>query len=67
MAALLALTRGDSCAIVGRAKLSTWTKDGEEKHGLSVVAEKMLTAYQLDKKRRQARGEAQDESAKAMT
>ena len=36
--ALLALSKGDACAIAGRAKLSTWEKSGEEKHGLSVVA-----------------------------
>lgn len=54
VAALLALAKGDSCAIAGRAKLSSWTKDGEEKHGLSVVADKVLTVYQIDKKRRQA-------------
>ena len=50
---ILALTKGDACAIAGRAKLSSWTKDGEEKHGLSVVADKVLTVYQIEKKRRQ--------------
>ncbi len=29
MAAFLALSKGDACAIAGRAKLTTWTKDGE--------------------------------------
>jgi len=53
VAGLLALQRGDSASIAGRAKLSSWTKDGEEKHGLSVVADKVLTIYQIDKKRRQ--------------
>lgn len=67
VAALLALTKGDSVAIAGRAKLTSWEKDGEQKNGLSVVADKVLTVYQIDKKRRQARGEAQDESAEAMT
>ena len=28
VAALLALQRGDSCAIAGRAKLTSWEKDG---------------------------------------
>jgi single-stranded DNA-binding protein len=55
VAALLALSKGDSCAIAGRGKLSEWTKDGEQKHGLSVIADKVLTVYQAGKLRGQAR------------
>ncbi len=55
VAALLALSKGDSCAIAGRAKLTSWTKDGGEKHGLSVVADRVLTAYQAGKARKAAR------------
>ena len=55
VAALLALQRGDSCAIAGRAKLSTWEKDGEQKHGLSVTADRVLTVYQAGKARKAAR------------
>lgn len=55
VAAILALQRGDSCAIAGRAKLTSWTKDGEEKHGLSVVADKVLTVYAAGKARKSAR------------
>jgi len=55
VAALLALSKGDSCSIAGRAKLSSWTKDGEERHGLSVVADKVLTAYQAGRARKAAR------------
>lgn len=57
VAALLALAKGDSCAIAGRAKLNSWEKDGEQKHGLSVVAERVMTAYQLDKQRKRASAE----------
>ena len=53
-AALLALQRGDSVAIAGRAKLSSWTKDGEQKHGLSVVVDKVLTVYAAGKARKVA-------------
>ena len=54
--ALLALQRGDSCAIAGRAKLTSWTgQDGAEKHGLSVTADRVLTVYQAGKQRKQAR------------
>ena len=55
VAALLALSRGDSCAIAGRGKLASWEKDGEEKHGLSVVADKVLTVYQAGKQRKATR------------
>ena len=62
VAALLALSRGDSCAIAGRAKLSSWTKDGEERHGLSVVADKVLTVYAAGKARKATR-EAEEVAA----
>lgn len=58
--ALLALAKGDSCAIAGRAKLSSWTKDGEEKHGLSVVADKVLTVYAAGKARKAAHADAEE-------
>jgi single-stranded DNA-binding protein len=65
VAALLALAKGDACAISGRGKLTSWDKAGEEKHGLSVVADKVLTVYQAGKLRKQGRGETQDEYAAA--
>jgi single-stranded DNA-binding protein len=65
VAAILALSKGDACAIAGRGKLSTWEKAGEEKHGLSVVADRVLTVYQAGKLRAKARGAAQEESAGA--
>jgi len=42
VAALLALRRGDACAIAGRAKLTSWETGGVERHGLSVVAVRVL-------------------------
>ena len=54
--ALLAHSKGDALAVAGRAKLSSWTgRDGNEAHGLSVVAERILSPYMLDKKRTAAR------------
>ena len=53
--AILALSRGDSVAVAGRAKLTSWTKDGEEKRGLSAVADKVLTVYAAGKARKAAR------------
>jgi single-stranded DNA-binding protein len=52
--ALLALKAGDSLAVTGRAKLSSWTKDGEERHGLSVTADAVLSLYEVAKRRKQA-------------
>ena len=51
--ALLALKTGDSLAVTGRAKLSSWTKDGEERHGLSVTADAVLSLYEIAKRRKQ--------------
>lgn len=49
---LLAHVKGDSVAIVGRAALKAWAgKDGNERHGLSVVAEQILSHYELGKRR----------------
>ena len=51
---LLRLKKGDSVSITGRAKLTAWTgRDGETRHGLSVVAEQVMSAYQVGRKRKQ--------------
>jgi len=55
VAALLALVKGDACAIAGRAKLTSWESGGEEKHGISVVADRVMSAYQAGKARKAAR------------
>jgi len=55
VAARLALRRGDSVAVAGRGKLTSREKDGEEKHGLSVVADRVLSAYAAGKVRKAAR------------
>jgi len=49
---LSALDKGESVAISGRASLKTWEgKDGEQRMGLSVVTDAVLTAYGLRKRR----------------
>lgn len=63
VAALLALSKGDSCSIAGRASLRTWDKDGEQRHGLSVTADRVLSAYAAGKARKAAR--EQEEAATA--
>ena len=61
--ALSALTKGDALAIAGRAKLREW-QDAEGRHtGLSVVADQVLSAYAVDKKRRKARAEEEPTGA----
>ena len=46
--ALAALGIGDSLSVTGRAKLTHWTgTDGHERHGLGVVADGVLTPYQV--------------------
>lgn len=60
VAKLLALSKGDTLAVTGRAKLTEWTRDGEQRHGLSVTVERVLTAYEVEKKRARARGEGED-------
>ena len=45
--ALAALGQSDAVSIAGDGKLTTWTgKDGGERHGLSVTAHRVLSAYQ---------------------
>jgi single-stranded DNA-binding protein len=55
---LSALTKGDALSVVGRAKLTSWEKDGDTKFGISVIAEQVLSVYQLEKRRRAAAPEA---------
>ena len=51
-AALLNLRKGDACAVTGRGKLTRWTtKDGELRHGLSLVAERVMSGYDVGKRR----------------
>ena len=57
VAALMALHKGDSLSVAGRAKLTTWEKTGETRHGISVTADQVLTAYSAQAKRKAAVGE----------
>jgi hypothetical protein len=52
---LAALAAGDSLSVTGSAKLSHWDKDGEERHGLAVTVDGVLTMHQLNLRRRAAR------------
>ncbi len=47
--ALAALAKGDDVSCAGSGRLSSWTKDGVECHGLAVTAHRVLTAYQRRK------------------
>lgn len=48
---LARLTKGDSVSATGALKPTTYTKDGQERHGLSLTAQSILTAYGIAKKR----------------
>ncbi len=47
--ALAALAKGDDVSCAGSGRLSSWTKEGVECHGLAVTAHRVLTAYQRQK------------------
>ena len=57
--ALMALTKGDALAVVGRSRLTSWTsRDGGEQHGLSCVVDQLLTHYEVAKRRKRAQAAA---------
>jgi len=59
-AVLAGLSKGDAISVTGRAALKSWTgKDGDLRHGLSLVADRVMTAYQV----RKARGSAASREA----
>jgi single-stranded DNA-binding protein len=47
---VLALKHGDSCSITGSMRVNRWNKDGVERVGLGVVAERVMSAYESRKK-----------------
>jgi len=51
----VALSKGGACVVASRAKLASWEKDGEQRHGLSVTVDKVLTVYAAGKARKVAR------------
>ena len=55
--ALAALAKGDSLAVTGRTKPKAWIdREGQPRAGLDVVAEQVLTAYHVRRKRQAMRG-----------
>lgn len=50
-AALTKLRKGDAASITGRAKLSKWQGREGERTGLQMVAERILTLYEVRSKR----------------
>jgi single-stranded DNA-binding protein len=54
---LLELSKGDAISLAGRAKLSSWVgRDGEEKHGISIVIEQIAAAKPRRRTDTEARG-----------
>jgi single-stranded DNA-binding protein len=52
--ALAALAKGDQLAVSGRAKLTSWERDGQRQFGMSVIVETVLSLYALEKRRARA-------------
>lgn len=48
---LARMDRGDAISATGNIKQSSYTKDGVERHGLSMTASAVLTAYQVKQRR----------------
>jgi len=48
---LARLAKGDSISVQGNLKPTVYEKDGQERHGLEIVAQGILSAYDLKKKR----------------
>lgn len=60
VAALLALKEGDSVAVTGPLKVGTWQdKEGNHRPALDVVAQQVLSVYQVRHKRNTTQGEGQ--------
>jgi single-stranded DNA-binding protein len=61
---LAGLGAGDALSVTGRAKLNHWTgNDGQERHGLSVFADGVLTPYQVTVRKRRASASGRDDGA----
>ena len=61
--ALMRLHRGDALAVIGQARLTSWTgKDGEIKRGLGITAESVISIYEV-RKRKSVPAEARTEEA----
>jgi single-stranded DNA-binding protein len=58
---LARMDRGDAISATGNIKQSSYTKDGVERHGLSMTASAVLTAYQVKRRRGDSEGKAKRE------
>jgi single-stranded DNA-binding protein len=57
VAALLALSRGDACAVAGELSVQVWTPEGREpRPSLRLLVHRVLTAYAVQRTRRAAAG-----------
>lgn len=54
---LAAMHKGDAIAATGEGKLTTWERDGESQHGLSVTVAELLTVYVARQRRAKAAAE----------
>src|SRR5690606_13312949 len=59
--AVRSLSDGDSVSVSGEAAINVWDgNDGNQRHGLDVLAHVVMTAYHMGRKRRPAPGTEAD-------
>lgn len=62
------LVKGDTLALTGRAKVSTWTgREGEARAGLAVTADVLLTVYHVRRKRQAMNNPLEEANGSART
>lgn len=60
---LARLSKGDSISVQGNLKPTTYEKDGQERHGLEIIAQALLSPYDLKKKRGHSDSQPRQERA----
>ena len=58
---LARLGKGDAISVKGPLKPTTYEKDGQERHGLEIIAQALLSPYDLKKKRGNGDANHQDQ------
>lgn len=58
---LARLAKGDAVSVQGPLKPTTYEKDGQERHGLEIIAQALLSPYDLKKKRSNGDAHHQDQ------
>jgi single-stranded DNA-binding protein len=61
--ALMQLHKGDPVSVAGMGKLTSWTgKEGQERRGISITVQSVLSIYQARKRKREAPAQQDEET-----